>query len=383
VLQDEDMQKLDEPIRGSSYTHALNGIRLDLVGRYSWFSEHVVRLKDKIAEIEAASVLSETVSLPRYVQDVQNITNDAEKLAQNWQQYQRNIDLLMRWHQFTDDEVQVRDTVSRMGEPGAEFVAELDVLAQNIQTILEQNGEQALSSVTDFAYRLKSISDAISKRRSSANVKFDREETAYRRALIRNGGLCESDLWDKLPFNPEKPGRFYSHLYSQVRQHIAKILDDVSEQIQRQHDDLTMLANNQLLIDAGQTDTVVGLQNELGKLRDYLSQPYALNTEDGVQDYEGSFTRIISMIGDIKHNVRSVAEEVAHLKSLAQPQSRSQDAEAIYQALEQHHGGEGQLVDLVQLRETTRNISPGMTDTQFWGAIRELWEQQWVRIVLK
>ncbi|NDJ84252.1 MAG: hypothetical protein GYB66_00060, partial [Chloroflexi bacterium] len=126
---------------------------------------------------------------------------------------------------------------------------------------------------------------------------------------------------------------------------------------------------------------VAELQKTLDNLRDDLSQPYALNTEAGVQDYESSFTRMMSMIGEVRHNLRSIGEEVTRLKTLAQPPLRGQDAKIVYQALEQCRGGQKQSVDLVhQLREAVRNAAPRMTEAQVWAALRELGEQQWLYV---
>jgi hypothetical protein len=81
--------------------------------------------------------------------------------------------------------------------------------------------------------------------------------------------------------------------------------------------------------------------------------------------------------GEIREGVDRINRQINELRSLSQPPSRSAHAEAVYSMFTQY--ADGKPIKLSQLRQAVQH----MEDRDFWKALQELWEQQWVNITLE
>lgn len=365
-------------IRAGTFTSSINQVRLQYEQMRRQWNNEATAYRERLYELVGEQNNISLGLLQRFHGRINQLTKTHLDLKDRRRLLERAVQQTEVWQGVTNQFHELLDAIQRLGEPAKHMLGQLQDIEISITKEFEKHASEAFEMGPKYKKLLSQFEQQIERFASQAERKFDREQENYRNLLIRKIGTEPAKLWQKIIYSPRNPDGVYGNFYQAVEEQMADILDDLSNNVEREQTALlalrTMSADH-IKNDRETTEQELG---RLDKILTNLNDQYTLlaegATRTNVRNAE-NFEHWLDIVVRMQYELGNVHEAIQQLRERPEDRSLSLDEQVIFDALIRL----GTNTNLIQVYKALARVD----DDVFWTAIKKLWERQIIEVIVK
>lgn len=383
------IEVLNTPIGGSvGFVEQINVLRTTLVRQANKVRAEAEQVRTQFGRIESAIQNDELTPerLVRLVQEIATIREQIEQVSSSVSEFEQQYADMERWRSVVELGSQLSDQIQQMVNVTGPQQNEFDDISlrirEEISSTASSNKLAVLGSHTIYHSQLSNLLSTVRNIRREAESQFIELQNRYHRLLTQDRLYPREKLGKPYSYNISDPDASYELLFRHVQTIVQEIHQQLLERLTEPRRDIANLKGSPVLDEAAEQDrdTIIEhcndfletLDSELNKLENLDSEIQDITViRDFSYGNSARFEEIIVQLIESKSMYSDLKDAQQRITRWLDNISLTFDEEAVLQALDSTVTE----MDLGVWRENS-----GVSDDEFWDAIRALYEKHRIRI---